>query len=226
MPRELRHLADSPVRGTRLQDGDRAVANRPVRVRDEPVGVGAKNRPETRAVGAGAVRRIERKEPRRDLRKRRAAIRARVIGRKQLFGPVRTKRRRARPKRGRRSRSNRRAASDNRGPRAPGHEPIDDDFDRVLLLLVELRRRIEVDHCAVDAGPRNPSWTICAICFLYSPFLPTTYGARTEKARPFRHAKRRSPSPGRSARRSNGRISGSAVCRSTRREREGSRRSP
>ncbi len=64
-------------------------------------------------------------------------------------------------------------------------EPVDDDLDRVLLLLVELRRLVE--RCASRRRPgpaRTPASAGCRNRSTYSPLRPRITGASTWKRRP------------------------------------------
>jgi len=128
----------------------------PVGIHDEPIRVDLEVRAETGAGGAGAVGRIEGEEPGRDLGQRSAAVRARVVRGEDLLGAVRH-RDDDDPARHARRRLDR-----VRQPLAVllvagrlGHQPIDHDFDRVLLLLVELGRVVQVHERPVDPGAQE-----------------------------------------------------------------------
>ena len=113
------------------------------RIDDEPLGIHLQDGPEARARRAGAVRRVEREEARRDLgratcrsRGRRSSPRAtRPRGR-----PATESDRRAPPRPASPSRASRQALAVRPRRRGFDDEAVHDDLDRVLLLLVELRR--------------------------------------------------------------------------------------
>ena len=151
------HLPRPPVGRARLQDRDRAALDRPARVEHEALRIGLQVRAEARAGRAGAVGRVEREEARRDLRERGPAVRARVVGREDLLRPV-GHGQDDEPVGDARRRLDRvgQALAVLLVVGRLGHEAVHDDLDRVLLLLVELGRIVEIHHLPVHAGAEEP----------------------------------------------------------------------
>ena len=137
---------------------DRAVVDREVVVGDEQLGIDLELRAETVAGLARAVRRVEREVARRELLERQPAVHAReVLGEHERLGGSRLL-----------------VLGDDldlgdafgelqRGLERVGepaldagaaHEPVDDDFDRVLLVPLELELGRQIDDLTVDPGPR------------------------------------------------------------------------
>ena len=123
------------ARAARRPRDERALADRERRVGDEQVGVDLLLRAEARAARAGAVRRVEREDPRLELGQRRRRARGR-----------RTSRRTSAARRPATSITTSPSASEiavsidcaSRGAQVRLHDqPVDDDLDRVLELLVE-----------------------------------------------------------------------------------------
>ena len=163
LPRLLE--VELPLVGDPLDDGlvearaacrpgdERALADRKRRVGDEQIGVDLLLRAEPRAPRARAVRRVEREDPRLELREADAVLGAReALGERQLLAvdhvdhdePFRQRDRRL---------------DRLREPRAEirlHHEPVDDDLDRVLELLVEDDLLLEHPDLAVDLHAREP----------------------------------------------------------------------
>ena len=132
---------------------ERALVDREARVGNEQVGVDLLLRAEPGAARAGAVRRVEREDPRLELGQRDAVlgageplgVRAALAALEQVDHdePL-----------GERDRGLDRL----REPQAQvvlHHEPVDDHLDRVLELLVERRRLLEQVLLAVDLHPRE-----------------------------------------------------------------------
>ncbi len=151
------HLPRAPIGRPGLQDGDRPAFDGAVRVDDQPLGVHLQVGAQARALGAGAVGRVEREEPRRDLGQRRPAVGAGIVGREDFLGTV-----------GHRHDDDA-AGYPGRGLdrvgqalavllilRRFGHEAIHDDLDGVLLLFVQLGRVVQVHESAVHPGPQEP----------------------------------------------------------------------
>ena len=106
-------------------------------------------------------------------------------------------------------------------------QPVDDDRDAVVLLLVQLRRVRELDQLAVDVWrARSPACAPISNSSRNSPLRPRTSGASTSIRVP---SGQREHGVGDLRRRSGAararRSSGSAACRRARRAGAGSRRS-
>ena len=163
LPRLLE--VDLPLVGDPLDDGlvearaagrpgdERSLADRERRVGDEQVGVDLLLGAEAGATWARAVRRVEREDPRLQLRQPDAVLRAgEALGERQLLAVDDVDHDEAL---GERDRSFDRL-------REPGaeirlhHEPVDDDLDRVLELLVEDDLLLEHPHLAVHLHAREP----------------------------------------------------------------------
>ena len=131
---------------------ERAVVERDRAVGDEQVGVDLLLRAETRAARARAVRRVEREDARLELRERDAVVGARELLREEHRLPVDdVDRDEPVAERGRR-------LDRLREPSAQvglHHEPVDNDLDRVLELLVEDDLLLEQPRLAVDLHARE-----------------------------------------------------------------------
>ena len=133
---------------------ERAVVDRERRVGHEQVRVDLLLRAEAGAARARAVRRVEREDARLELGQRDAVLRAgEVLAVRRALRPCRRGRSTTSP-----SASCARGLDRLRQPRAQvllHHEPVDDDLDRVLELLVERRRLVERVLLAVDLDARE-----------------------------------------------------------------------
>ncbi len=152
---------DLPVvlRGARRPRCQRALADRERRIGNDELRVDLHLRAEARAALACAVRRVEREDPRLELRHRRAALQAgELLGERQdlrgLLVPL------ARDELD----LDDAVRQADRGLDRVGeplaqvgahHEPVDDDRDVVLELLVELDRLVQLAQLAVDLRPRE-----------------------------------------------------------------------
>src|SRR5262249_53152381 len=129
---------------------ERAAAQRALRVRDQTIGIDLLARPDAAALGAGAVRVVEREHPRRDLGQRDAALGAReTLGEDERragavgildLGPAV----------GEAQRGLERVRHAGAGGVADD-EPVDHHLDRVLLVLVEVDLAGELADRAVHA---------------------------------------------------------------------------
>ena len=136
-----------------LDDRDGAVRERALGVDDELLGVDLLDDAEAGARRAGALRRVEREQPRRQLGEREAAARAGVAGGEDEVVALR------------RGDAHHALADLERGLERVGEavaevvahlEAVDHHLDGVLLLLVEVGRRVGVDQLAVDARAHEP----------------------------------------------------------------------
>ena len=185
--RESRDLAGAPVRRSRFQDRDRAVLDRLLRGDDDAVRVGLEDRSETRALGTGAVGRVEGEEPGRDLRQGRAAIGARVVGGQDLLRAVR-------------DREDHEAPGDPRGRLDRVGQPL-----AVVLVFrpawrragprrarscassaVQLRRVVEVHELPVDARAEEALLEHLRHLLLVLALLARHVGSQDEEAAPHR----------------------------------------
>ena len=199
-----------------------AVGDRDRRVRDEHVRVDLELRAEPGAARAGAVRGVEREDARLQLWQRDAVLgTSEVLREEQAFAVDDVDA--DEPFGERRSRLDRL-----RQPLAEvrlEHEPVDDDLDRVLELLVEDDLVLEQALLAVDLDPREP---VAPQLLEHVPklALAIAHDRRVDgEAGPLREARGSAPRSGRgSARRSDGRRRGSAGVPRVHRGGEGSRR--
>ena len=132
---------------------ERALADGERRVGHDEVGIDLQLRAEARAARAGAVRRVEREDARLELRQRDAVLGAREVLAEEhlLFGVEDVDRPRGRRRAGR-------GLDRLREPLAEvglHHEPVDDDLDRVLVLLVEDDLLLEQPLLAVHLHARE-----------------------------------------------------------------------
>ena len=133
---------------------DRAGGERQVRIRDDAPRIEEADLPEPVAARARAHRIVERKEARFEFGQRVAADRAREArGKKMLFAAVHLDGERAAVR-----------VAQRRLERfgepllefRPHFDAVDDDFDRVLDVLFELRQLVDFVHVAVDAHAHEP----------------------------------------------------------------------
>ncbi len=140
----------------RAADGprdERALADRQRRVGDEQVGVDLEHRAEACTAGAGAVRRVEREDARLELGQRDAVLGAgEVLAEQHLLAGIDDVDRDQPLGEPRRRLDRLREARPQVGLH---HQPVDDDLDRVLELLVELDRLLEQPLLAVDLDARE-----------------------------------------------------------------------
>ena len=176
--------AHRPRAGRPGSDG--AGVDRALGVGDHLVGVDAADRPQPRAVRAGAVGAVEREQARGDLGQPAAALGAGVVLRQGLLGGALG------------GEHDQAAGHLERGLQRVGepllhpladHQPVDDDVDGVLLLLVE-RRRVggEVDHRAVDPRADEALAGHLGELLLVLPLLPADVGGVDHQPRPRRQA--------------------------------------
>ena len=156
---------DLPLVGDPLDDGlvearaarrprdERALADRERRIGDEEVGVDLLLRAEAGAAGTGPVRRVEREDPRLELRQPDAVLGAReLLGERERFAVLHVDH--DEPVRERQGRLDRLREP---RPQVRLHDqPVDHDLDRVLELLVEDDLLLEHPDLAVDLHACEP----------------------------------------------------------------------
>ena len=163
LPRRLE--VDLVAVGDRLDDGlvearvaerpgdERALADRERRVGHQQVGVDLLLGPESGAARAGAVRRVEGEDARLELREPHAVLRAgEVLRERGRLAVEHVDHDEAIGELGR----GLDRLGESRAQVRLQHEPVDDDLDRVLELLVELDRLLEQLDLAVDLDAREP----------------------------------------------------------------------
>ena len=134
---------------------ERAVVDRDRRIGDEQVGIDLLLRAEAGAARARAVRRVEGEDPRLQLGQRDAVVGAgEVLGEEQLLAALHEIDRHEPLRKPGRGLDRLREPEPQVGPH---HEAVDDDLDRVLVLLVELGHAL-LEHVllAVDLDAREP----------------------------------------------------------------------
>ena len=142
----------------------RPLVKRKVRVRDDEVRIEFLLRPESRAFGARAERIVERKEPGLELGNRDSAVGARVFLREKnlaflrdsgSFGGISIPRRDIGPRNENGSARTRERGLDrfrkSLADILAKNDAVNDDFDRMLFLLVEFHPILEIDEESVDS---------------------------------------------------------------------------